>query len=70
LAGRGFWGTIRQPGAQIDASPGDNPTSEPEPDIIVLTRSSREFRLSNPQPSDLRLMVQVSETTLGFDLTI
>jgi Uma2 family endonuclease len=53
----------------IDVAPEDNPTNEPQPDIIVLKRPSREFRKANPQPSDLHLIVEVSDTTLGFDLT-
>jgi Uma2 family endonuclease len=57
------------PEASIDVAPEDNPTNEPEPDLIVLTRPSREFHDSNPRPSDLRLVVEISDTTLGFDLT-
>jgi Uma2 family endonuclease len=54
--------------APIDVAPDDNPTNEPEPDIIVLKRPSWEFK-ANPQPADLHLIVEVSETSLGFDLT-
>jgi len=54
--------------APIDVAPEDNPTNEPEPDLIVLTKPSREFK-DNPQPSDLRLVVEISDSTLGFDLT-
>jgi Uma2 family endonuclease len=62
--GKGFI----NPEAPIDVAPEDNPTNEPEPDIIVLKRPSWEFK-ANPQPADLHLVVEVSETTLGFDLT-
>jgi Uma2 family endonuclease len=55
--------------APIDVAPEDNPANEPQPDIIVLTRPSWEFEHSNPRPADLRLIVEVSDTTLGFDLT-
>jgi Uma2 family endonuclease len=55
--------------APIDVAPEDNPTSEPEPDIIVLTKPSWEIRRANPQPEDLRLVVEISDSTLGFDLT-
>jgi Uma2 family endonuclease len=55
--------------APIDVAPEDNPTNEPEPDVILLNRSYWEFKTSNPCPSDLRLVVEVSESTLGFDLT-
>jgi Uma2 family endonuclease len=54
--------------APIDVAPEDNPTNEPEPDLIVLSRPSREFN-DNPQPADLRLVVEISDSTLGFDLT-
>ncbi|MBV8903497.1 MAG: Uma2 family endonuclease [Acidobacteriia bacterium] len=52
----------------IDVAPHDNPTSEPEPDIIVLVRPATEFE-RNPQPVDLRLVVEISDSTVGFDLT-
>jgi Uma2 family endonuclease len=55
--------------APIDVAPEDNPTNEPQPDVMVLKRPSREFKKANPQPADLHLVVEVSETTLGFDLT-
>ena len=53
--------------APIDVAPEDNPTNEPQPDIIVLKRRSWEIK-SNPLPADLNLVVEISDTTLGFDL--
>jgi Uma2 family endonuclease len=53
----------------IDVAPEDNPTNEPEPDLIVLIRESTHFRSGNPQPEDLHLVVEVADTTLNFDLT-
>jgi Uma2 family endonuclease len=44
-------------------------TNEPEPDLVVLAKPSREFRDANPRPTDLRLVVEISDSTLGFDLT-
>jgi len=55
--------------APIDVSPEDNPSNKPEPDIIVLKRSFLNFRSANPGPQDLHLVVEVSDTTLNFDLT-
>ncbi len=52
----------------IDVSPEDNPTNEPEPDLIVLAKPSPEYR-ANPRPADLRLVVEISDSTLLFDLT-
>jgi Uma2 family endonuclease len=57
------------PETTVDVAPEDNPTSEPQPDLFVLTRPSWEFRDSNPKPQDLRLVVEISDTTLSFDLT-
>ena len=54
--------------ASIDVKPEDTPTSEPLPDAIVLTRPAGDFT-SYPKPSEIRLLVEVSDTTLRFDLT-
>lgn len=54
--------------APINVAPEDNPTNEPEPDLIVFSKPYREFA-ANPQPADLRLVVEISDSTLGFDLT-
>jgi Uma2 family endonuclease len=43
--------------------PEDNPTSEPEPDLIVLAKARREVRTPNPQTKDIRLLVEVSGST-------
>jgi Uma2 family endonuclease len=56
------------PETTIDVAPEDNPTSEPEPDIIVLARPSAEIDGANPQPADLRLVVEISDSTVDFDL--
>ena len=54
--------------APIDVAPQDNASSEPEPDLGVLKRDLSHFTRANPQPGDLHLVVEVSDTTLGFDL--
>lgn len=53
----------------IDVAPEDNPTSEPQPDLIVLARPTIEITKANPQPSEIRLVVEISDSTVGFDLT-
>lgn len=55
--------------ATVDVAPEDNPTNEPEPDAIVLRRPHWEYRTGNPRPADIHLLVEISDTTLGFDLT-
>ena len=56
--------------APIDVAPEDNPTNEPEPDLIVLSKPSREIRDQNPQPSEVRLLVEIADSTLRFYLTV
>ena len=54
----------------IDVSPGDNPINEPVPDFVVFSRPFREIKEANPQPSEIRLVVEVSDSSLKFDLTV
>jgi Uma2 family endonuclease len=57
--------------APIDVAPEDNPTNEPQPDLIVLSPAdSPALRSAAPQPQDLRLVVELADTTLAFDLTV
>jgi Uma2 family endonuclease len=58
--------------APIDVAPQDNPTNEPVPDLIVLTReyTASGFQLVSPQPRDLELVIEIADTSLAFDLTI
>jgi hypothetical protein len=46
---RAFGVEFVNPQAPIDVAPADNPSNEPEPDIIVLSRPSREIREANPR---------------------
>ena len=56
------------PETPIDVAPEDNPSTEPEPDLIVLKRDLSYFTSGNPQSDDLHLVVEVADSTLGFDL--
>ena len=55
------------PTCSIDVAPEDNPTSEPEPDITLLNRPADQLT-QNPMPSDIALIVEVSDNTLDHDL--
>ena len=47
------------------------PHSEPEPDVAVTTRTDREYlTLGTPPASDITLLVEVSDTTLDYDLAV
>lgn len=66
---RVFGGRFVNPEAPIDVAPEDKPTNEPQPDLIVLRSDYSGFRSATPQPQDLRLVVEIADTTLAFDLT-
>jgi Uma2 family endonuclease len=57
------------PEVPIDVSPEDTPTSRPEPDLIVLSTASNQITDRCPRANELRLVVEVSDSTVGFDLT-
>ncbi len=56
--------------APINVSPEDNPTSEPEPDLVVFKRPASEFTTPKRSPGELSLVIEVSDTTLQFDKKI
>ena len=44
--------------------------NEPEPDVVVLAKSLREYlTLGTPPVDDVRLLIEVSDSTLEYDLT-
>ncbi len=51
----------------IDVSADDNPFSEPEPDLIVTAKRCREYD-TNPGPEEIRLLIEVSDSTVNYDL--
>lgn len=56
--------------APIDVAPADNPINEPVPDLIVLNKEGDAIVSGNPQPQDVRLVVEISDSTLNFDRTV
>jgi Uma2 family endonuclease len=45
-------------------------TSEPEPDLVVVRVDERDYADQHPQPEDIFLVIEVSSTTLEFDLNV
>jgi Uma2 family endonuclease len=41
--------------------------SEPEPDVVVAPGCPDDYADRHPGPADVRLLVEVSDTTLGYD---
>ena len=62
-----FGGNFVNVEAPIDVAPEDNPTNEPQPDLLVLKKPTWTNK-GNPQPGDIRLLIEVSDTTLAFDM--
>jgi len=56
---------VQEPG--IDVAREDNVNSNPEPDAVVLRRSIEEIS-GSIEPKDIRMVAEVSDTTLTFDL--
>jgi len=52
----------------IDVAPEDNPSSEPQPDLIVLARDRSQLRNSNPRPEEIHILIEVADSSVGFDL--
>jgi hypothetical protein len=52
--------------APLDVSPEDNPTSQPEPDVMVLRAGYGDPWQAVPGPADVELAVEVSDTTAGI----
>ena len=58
------------PESSINLRPEDNPTSEPEPDVLVLTVPFLDLAPgAQPGPQELRMVAEISCSTLAFDLT-
>ena len=62
-----FRGRRVAPETAVDVGPDDNPTSEPQPDLVVLNRPIDEID-RRPQPRDIVLVVEIADSTLAFDL--
>ncbi len=41
--------------------------SEPEPDIVLLVRRDDYYRNQHPQPADVLLLIEVSDSSLEYD---
>lgn len=52
----------------VDVRPEDNPASDPEPDAVVVQGSLLDLA-PRPKASDVLLVIEVSDTTLAFDLS-
>lgn len=63
-----FLGTARlRAQLPIEAAGEDRERSLPEPDVAVLAERKREYEKRHPRGDEILLVVEVSDSTLGFD---
>jgi Uma2 family endonuclease len=60
-----IWGEGYEVRAQGPLSIGKD--SEPEPDVLVVSGSSQDYDHRAPTPEDVKLLVEVSDSTLTYD---
>ncbi|MBC8142613.1 MAG: Uma2 family endonuclease [Armatimonadetes bacterium] len=53
----------------ITVAPNETVVVRPEPDIIVLNKSGADIMTNEPSPEDIAFLVEVSYSTLDYDLT-
>jgi Uma2 family endonuclease len=56
--------------AVLDVSPEDEPTNEPQPDLLVLHSPFTSFLARRPAPADVALLVEIADSTFSFDTTV
>lgn len=45
-------------------------SSEPQPDLTLLACRADSYKSGHPTPKDVLLVIEVSDTTLGYDLDV
>jgi Uma2 family endonuclease len=64
-----LFGSLRVQGqTPIDVAEDDREVNEPEPDIAVLCSPATSYTATHPGPGEILLIVEVSDTSLRFDL--
>ena len=61
LMAKGRWMVSTQDPLHLDAH------SEPEPDVMLLKPAADDYTSRHPQPDDVFLLIEVSDTTLDYD---
>ena len=60
---------VRNQDPVVLTRPGGN-TMEPEPDLAVIREQNTAYNIDHPHAEDLLLVVEVSDTTLDYDLDV
>jgi Uma2 family endonuclease len=61
LKAKGRWTVSTQDPVRLDDH------SEPEPDVMLLKPAADDYTSRHPQPEDVFLLIEVSDTTLEYD---
>ncbi len=69
LLGRLFGSRIRVQ-LSMEAAQGERNRTVPEPDLAVLREDLPEYRTRHPHGDEVQLLIEVSDTTLGFDANV
>ena len=56
--------------ATLDVSPEFEPTSEPQPDLMVLRSPITAYLERRPRPADVELLLEVADSTIAFDAIV
>ncbi len=54
--------------ASITVAPGETVIVRPEPDVTLLNKSHLTIPAKEPRPEDILMVIEVSDTTLDYDL--
>ena len=63
LKSEGRWTVSTQDPLQLDDH------SEPEPDVMLLKPAADDYTSRHPQPDDVFLLIEVSDSTIAYDQT-
>lgn len=56
------------PECPIEVAESDAPTNQPQPDVVAFLSSYKDYLTRIPGASDIALVVEVSDSSLAFDL--
>jgi Uma2 family endonuclease len=75
-------GTVKWLAAMLSAEAGNRyvlsvqdplrlgPDSEPQPDLMLLSRRSDFYRRAHPKPTDVHLLIEVADASFRYDIEI
>jgi Uma2 family endonuclease len=62
----GYDRVLSQP--SVTVAPGETALTRPEPDVVLLNKPGGNIPADEPRPEDIALIIEVSDSTLDYDL--